>query len=114
MCTTMILTKGAMASGAMVVTHSDDDELSDQRAHQFDGLSRLHAALKRDSGEFRGIEQADVLAGRLRLLRGHAVRLIAGAVGALAHHQALFVHDSVIAVEIGVGLCDLGDPPDGL
>lgn len=31
MCTTMILTKGATLSGAMVVTHSDDDELSDQR-----------------------------------------------------------------------------------
>lgn len=31
MCTTMILTKGATANGAMVVTHSDDDELSDQR-----------------------------------------------------------------------------------
>ena len=31
MCTTMILTKGATANGTMVVTHSDDDELSDQR-----------------------------------------------------------------------------------
>lgn len=31
MCTTMIITKGATKSGAMVVTHSDDDELSDQR-----------------------------------------------------------------------------------
>jgi dipeptidase len=31
MCTTMIFTKGATAHGAMVVTHSDDDELSDQR-----------------------------------------------------------------------------------
>jgi len=31
MCTTMIFTKGATANGAMVVTHSDDDELSDQR-----------------------------------------------------------------------------------
>lgn len=27
----MIFTKGATANGTMVVTHSDDDELSDQR-----------------------------------------------------------------------------------
>ncbi|MEL6202408.1 MAG: C69 family dipeptidase [Pseudomonadota bacterium] len=31
MCTTMIFTKGACADGAMRVTHSDDNELSDQR-----------------------------------------------------------------------------------
>ncbi len=31
MCTTMILTPGAVANGSMTVTHSDDDELSDQR-----------------------------------------------------------------------------------
>ncbi|MBF7995548.1 C69 family dipeptidase [Rahnella sp. SAP-29] len=31
MCTTMILTRGACADGAMRVTHSDDNELSDQR-----------------------------------------------------------------------------------
>lgn len=31
MCTTMILTAGACADGAMRITHSDDNELSDQR-----------------------------------------------------------------------------------
>ncbi|MCP4592557.1 MAG: dipeptidase, partial [bacterium] len=31
MCTTMILTRGALADRSMLVAHSDDDELGDQR-----------------------------------------------------------------------------------
>lgn len=31
MCTTMIITKGASADGSIMVAHSDDDELADQR-----------------------------------------------------------------------------------
>ncbi|MDV7042902.1 C69 family dipeptidase [Dickeya solani] len=31
MCTTMIITRGATADGSTMVTHSDDDELADQR-----------------------------------------------------------------------------------
>lgn len=31
MCTTMIITKGSTIDGSMMVTHSDDDELGDQR-----------------------------------------------------------------------------------
>lgn len=44
MCTTMIFTRGAMADGSMVVTHSDDDELSDQRVVRVPGARHKRGA----------------------------------------------------------------------
>ncbi len=46
MCTTMILTPGATASGAMTVTHSDDDELSDQRVIRVPAATHAPGAMR--------------------------------------------------------------------
>ena len=45
MCTTMIITKGASADGSMMVAHSDDDELSDQRVIYVPAADHKRAAL---------------------------------------------------------------------
>ncbi len=46
MCTTMIITKGAMADGSMVVTHSDDDELGDQTIVRIPAQDHAPGALR--------------------------------------------------------------------
>jgi dipeptidase len=48
MCTTTIITRGATADGSMMVTHSDDNELSDQRLI-------FVPAQDHASGEMRGV-----------------------------------------------------------
>ena len=46
MCTTMIFTKGATTDGSMVVAHSDDDELSDQRVIRVPAAKHPEGALR--------------------------------------------------------------------
>ena len=46
MCTTMIITKSATKNGSMVVTHSDDDELSDQRVIRVPAADHVKGAAR--------------------------------------------------------------------
>jgi len=46
MCTTMIITKGATIDGSMMVAHSDDDELGDQRIVYVPARDHVHGALR--------------------------------------------------------------------
>ncbi len=46
MCTTMIITKGATVDGSMMVTHSDDNELSDQRIVRIPAQDYLSGTLR--------------------------------------------------------------------
>lgn len=46
MCTTMILTRKATADGSMMVTHSDDDEMADQRVVRVPAMDHPEGAMR--------------------------------------------------------------------
>lgn len=84
----------------------------DQGTHQADGLARRPAAFQRHPRQFRAVEQAAMLAGLFGFFLRYMRRLEARAVGALAHHEVVLVHDAVAAVEVGERMSHLRDAAD--
>ena len=78
--------------------------LLNERAHQLNGLAGGFAAFQRHARQLGRIENA-----LARLCRAGIVRPIR----AFAKHEAMLVHDGVVAVNIGKGVPHLRDKTDG-